>query len=67
MDWNQIETKWAVMARRIRADVQCGKSDEAVVLRRSAHADDAAGRIIVTETTTLTIDVNQSRDPVALP
>lgn len=26
MDWNQIETKWAEMARRIRADAQCGEN-----------------------------------------
>ena len=35
MDWNQIEIKWAVMARRIRADVQCGKADDAI--SRAAH------------------------------
>lgn len=67
MDWNQIETKWAVMARRIRADVQCGKSDESLVLRRTVHADDASGRIIAKETTTLTIDISQPHDPVSLP
>ena len=67
MDWNQIETKWAVMARRIRADVQCGKTDEAVVLRRTVQADDAGGRVTLKETTTLTIDVSQPSAPASLP
>ena len=28
MDWNQIETKWSAMARRIRADAPCGPTQE---------------------------------------
>lgn len=26
MDWKEIETKWAEMARRIRADAVCGET-----------------------------------------
>ena len=32
MDWNQIETKWSAMARRIRADAPCGPTQEIALL-----------------------------------
>ena len=31
MDWNQIETKWSAMARRIRADAPCGHIQESTL------------------------------------
>ncbi len=39
MDWNQIETKWSAMARRIRADVQCGVPDD-ILLKPAKLTDE---------------------------
>ncbi len=67
MDWNQIETKWAVMARRIRADVKCGKTDETVIPRRRGRTDDAGRSIVVKEIVAGSAADVQKRDPVSTP
>ncbi len=65
MDWNQIETKWAVMARRIRADVRCGKMDESILMLRRVGKDGANARVVVTQTVSVTANVTQKREPMS--
>jgi hypothetical protein len=65
MDWKQIETNWAAMARRCRADVNCGKVDDDVVVLRRLNKTESSkivgGKQIVTES----IETPQERDPVS--
>ncbi len=65
MDWNQIETKWAVMARRIRADVQCGKTDESMIMRRRRAKDDVARKIVAKENAAASTEGAQKRNPAS--
>lgn len=65
MDWDQIETKWAVMARRIRADVQCGKLDDSMILRRRRAKDEVARRIVAKETVAASAEIAKKRNPVS--
>jgi len=67
MDWNQIETKWAVMARRIRADVPCGKPDEGLVALRLGDKVDVPKRIVIKGAVAVNIKITQTRSPVLIP
>lgn len=67
MDWTQIETKWAVMARRIRADVKCGKIEESVVLRRLGGKEEVRRSIVAKEIIAGDAKVAQKRDPLSTP
>jgi hypothetical protein len=65
MDWNQIETKWAVMARRIRADVRCGTTDDGTLVLRRVGKDESGARVVVTQTVSVTADITQKREPMS--
>ncbi len=64
MDWTQIETKWAVMARRIRADVPCGKAEDNMVVRRLGGKDDMPKRIIIKGGVAVSVEITQTRNSV---
>lgn len=65
MDWKQIETKWAEMARRCRADVNCGKVDDDVVVPRRVNKTEAAKNVAFKQTATADIEAPQKCDPVS--
>ena len=65
MDWYQIETKWAAMARRIRADAQCGKTDGGVVLQRRAREVEVANSVVAKQIAAASTENTQKRSPVS--
>ncbi len=65
MDWNQIETKWSAMARRIRADVQCGVPDDILVLRHCEAKQPVAGSIAIKDNCPEDIGIPQKRGEVS--
>lgn len=65
MDWKQIETKWAAMARRCRADVNCGKVDDDVVVLRRVNKTEVSKHVTVQQIATEGIEVPQERDPAS--
>lgn len=70
MDWKQIESNWAVMARRIRADVHCGKIDDSVVLHRRAGKSETAESVVAQQVVAQQIaavrpEIAQKRNPVS--
>lgn len=65
MDWDQIESKWAVMARRIRADVRCGTTDDGVLVLRRVSKDQVSKKVVVTPGVSVTTDITQKREPMS--
>lgn len=65
MDWDQIETKWAAMARRIRADVHCEKTDGGVILQRRAGKVEAAKSVVTKEIAAASTENTRKRSPVS--
>lgn len=70
MDWTQIETRWAVMARRIRADVKCGRADAFAPARVDVAADgairDASPRsVAIKDNIAAAVDTARARSTVA--
>lgn len=63
MDWKQIEAKWAAMARRCRADVNCGEVDDDVVVLRRVNKTEASKDVAVQQIVTAGIETPQERDP----
>lgn len=52
MTWNQIENKWAAMARRVRADWKGAMQDEVAqptAERRNALSDKEPGTVLVSD------------------
>lgn len=47
MDWDQIESKWVAMTRRVRADLPFAQSDAKVkVLRRTIRGEGSAPIVV---------------------
>ncbi|MFN7051640.1 MAG: hypothetical protein ACK4NH_05950 [Gemmobacter sp.] len=44
MDWDQIENKWAVMTRRVRADWATGSADSTTLIAEQIITDDPTAR-----------------------
>lgn len=65
MDWDQIEIKWAVMARRIRADVQCGKADDSVLALRHLGKTEGSAGVVVKQSVAASTAITQKREPVS--
>jgi hypothetical protein len=65
MEWKQIEAKWAAMARRCRADVNCGKVDYDVVVLRRVNKTEASKDVALQQIATAGIETPQERDPVS--
>ncbi len=65
MDWKQIETNWAVMARRIRADAQCGLTDDGVVLQRRTVKGEATKGVAAKQIAAMSTENAQKRNPVS--
>lgn len=65
MDWKQIETKWAEMARRIRADVDCGMPDGSAALRRRSDKHEIVERTRADQIVVVATEVPQDRDPAS--
>ncbi len=65
MEWKQIETKWAAMARRIRADAQCGIVDDSVVILRRVSKAEVARNAGVSQIAGTGNTAPQKRDPVS--
>lgn len=63
MDWKQIETKWGAMARRCRADVECGKVDDDVVVLRRVSKTEAAKNVAIKQVVSAGFEAPQKRDP----
>lgn len=66
MDWDQIEIKWAVMARRIRADVQCGKADDSVLALRHLGKTEGSAGVVVKQSVAASTVITQKREPVSI-
>ncbi|WP_223427176.1 hypothetical protein [Tateyamaria pelophila] len=64
MDWDQIEIKWAVMARRIRADVLCGKADDSVPALRHLGKTEGSAGVVVKQSVAASTAITQKREPV---
>ncbi len=65
MDWKQIETKWAAMAQRCRADVNCRKVEYDVVVLRRADKTEEAMNVGIKQIATAGIEAPQKCDPVS--
>lgn len=65
MDWKQIETNWAAMTRRCRADVNCGKVDDDVVVLRRLNKTEPPKIVGGKQIVTASIEAPQERDPVS--
>jgi hypothetical protein len=65
MDWKQIETNWAVMARRIRADAQCGKIDDGTILQHRKCKVEVAESIVAKQIAAVSTEFAQKRNPVS--
>ncbi len=52
MDWIQIETKWAAMACRVRADVQFARVDRATALPDRMFKTNPGRNIVADRTVT---------------
>ena len=59
MNWEQIEAKWAVMARRVRADVPCGRTQDTILLQDRADAREAAIKVISRQGVSANIQITQ--------
>ena len=59
MNWEQIEAKWAVMARRVRADVPCGRTQDTILLQDRADAREAAIKVISRQGVSASIQITQ--------
>ena len=59
MNWEQIEAKWAVMARRVRADVPCGRTQDTILLQDRADAREAAINVISRQGVSASIQITQ--------
>ncbi|MGV8951451.1 MAG: hypothetical protein ACOH2M_10145 [Cypionkella sp.] len=59
MNWEQIEAKWAVMARRVRADVPCGRKQDTTLLQDRADAREAAINVISRQGVSSSIEITQ--------
>lgn len=66
MDWNQIETKWAVMARRIRADVPMERTQDRIAARRLSGNEDMRASM-ANEAVVGKIEITRKRNPVSMP
>jgi hypothetical protein len=65
MDWDQIESKWTAMARRIRADVQCGKIGDGVDLHRRAGSGEAAKTVVAKQISSPRAEITRERSLVS--
>lgn len=65
MNWDQIEIKWAVMARRIRADVQCGKADDSVLALSHLDKTERSAGVVVKQSVAASTAITQKREPVS--
>lgn len=65
MDWKQIETQWAIMARRIRADVHCGLMDDGEVLQRPTVKGEATKGVAAKKIAAMSAESAQKRDPAS--
>lgn len=65
MDWEQIETKWGAMARRCRADVECGKVDDDAVGIRRVNQTEAVKNVAIKQVATAGFETPQKRDPAS--
>ena len=67
MEWKLIETKWAAMARRIRADAPFVASDDGPVAIRSSRRADSGPGAVVTGIAAPGTETVQKRNPVSTP
>ncbi len=65
MDWKQIETKWAAMARRISADAACGEINDSAPLERRAGKDEATRNVIAKQIDVVRSEATKKRDTVS--
>jgi hypothetical protein len=65
MDWKQIETNWAVMARRIRADVHCGIIDDGQVLHHRTGKGETTEIVVAQQVVAVSIEITQKHNPVS--
>lgn len=47
MDWDQIESKWVAMTRRVRSDLPVGRVDLVTMSRRRVTPVDAKGPAVL--------------------
>lgn len=62
MNWEQIETKWAAMARRICADVPCGRTEDNILLQDRADARQAVINVISRQSVAASIQITQKSE-----
>ncbi len=65
MDWKQIETKWAEMARRIRADAQCGERIANVNSERLAGKSEATKNVVAKQISAVSVEIRQKHHTVS--
>jgi len=67
MEWKLIETKWAAMTRRIRADAPFHASDDGLIATRSSRKTDVGAGPEVNEIVAVGTEAMQKRNPVSTP
>jgi hypothetical protein len=67
MNWTDIQSEWAMMAQRIRADVPCGAAAEGMAAIRLVGSDDPIRTIVGKEAATGNIEITQKRSPLSTP
>ena len=65
MDWKQIESNWAAMAQRIRADVQCGKTADGVALQRRIIKVEVGKSVVAKQVVSVNTEIAAKRKQVS--
>ena len=63
MDWNQIETKWSAMARRIRADAPCGPTKGTTLSPDQVSQRAASKGVVVNQGVAALTNIPENRKP----
>ncbi len=65
MDWKQIETKWAEMARRIRADARCGESIDGAGSECRVRKSETTKNVVAKQIAVVSSETSQKRQTVS--
>jgi hypothetical protein len=64
MDWKQIETKWAEMARRVCADARCGESIDSAGSEFLASKGETPKNVVAKQNPAVNDKISQKRQRV---
>ncbi|MDZ4136578.1 MAG: hypothetical protein U1D06_13435 [Paracoccaceae bacterium] len=65
MEWKQIESNWAAMARRICADAKCGTQTETATPQHRTGKDNVAKSVMSKQIVATSIEVTKKQNIVS--